>query len=140
MEPALFNMPLLLILHVIHTGLLTFIILFLPLKTLVFGTIDLNSFNIGSKIPEVWTCLISLFTWISGPLHGTFFKAYFFCFFVCLFILISFSKVSLSGFPDGLVVKNPLLHDLVTEQQCKILTTGKTGWRGVYENSVYNFL
>ena len=43
------------------------------------------------------------------------------------------------GFPDGLVVKNLLLHDLVTEQQCKILTTGKTGWRGVYENSVYNF-
>ena len=43
------------------------------------------------------------------------------------------------GFPDGLVVMNPLLHDLVTEQQCKILTTGKTGWRGEYENSVYNF-
>ena len=39
------------------------------------------------------------------------------------------------GFPDGLMVRNPLLHDLVTEQQCKILTTGKTEWRGVYENS-----
>ena len=53
-----------------RTGLLPSIILvFLSLKTLVFGTIDLNSFNIKPKFPTFW--LISLLIWISGPLHGT---------------------------------------------------------------------